>query len=66
ALHDPLAVGVVIDPSFVKKEKWSIKVVLEGEETGRTIAHSEGEPKIQVCTQVEADIFLNHFLGRLF
>jgi purine nucleosidase len=66
ALHDPLAVGVVIDPSFVKKEKWSIKVVLEGEETGRTIAHAEGEPKLQVCTQVEADNFLNHFLGRLF
>jgi purine nucleosidase len=66
ALHDPLAVGVVIDPSFVKKEKWSVKVVLEGEEMGRTVALSDGEPKIQVCTQVEADRFLNHFLDRLF
>jgi purine nucleosidase len=66
ALHDPLAVGVVIDPSFVKKEKWNVKVVLEGEEMGRTVALSEGEPKIQVCTQVEADRFLNHFLSRLF
>lgn len=66
ALHDPLAVGVVIDPSFVKKEKWNVKVVLEGEETGRTVALAEGEPKIQVCTQVEADRFLNHFLSRLF
>lgn len=66
ALHDPLAVGVVIDPSFVKKEKWSVKVVLEGEETGRTVALAEGEPKIQVCTYVEADMFLNHFLSRLF
>ena len=66
ALHDPLAVGVVIDPGFVKKEKWSVKVVLEGEETGRTVADSEGEQNIQVCTQVEADMFLNHLLGRLF
>ncbi|MEH7014596.1 nucleoside hydrolase [Neobacillus niacini] len=66
ALHDPLAVGVVIDPSFVEKEKWRVQVVLEGEETGRTIAYSDGEPKIQVCTQVEAEIFLKHFLGRLF
>lgn len=66
ALHDPLAVGVVIDPGFVKMEKWNVKVVIEGEEYGRTVAHSEGEHKIQVCTQVEADIFLNHFLGRLF
>jgi purine nucleosidase len=66
ALHDPLAVGVVIDPSFVKRENWNVKVVLNGEEVGRTIAHSEGELKIQVCTQVEADNFLNHFLCRLF
>lgn len=66
ALHDPLAVGVVIDPSFVKKEEWSVKVVLEGDEIGRTIAHAEGGPKIQVCTQVEAETFLNHFLGRMF
>ncbi|MFB3166715.1 nucleoside hydrolase [Neobacillus sp. 179-C4.2 HS] len=66
ALHDPLAVGVVIDPSLVKKETWNVKVVLEGEEMGRTVALSEGEPKIQVCTQVEADRFLNHFLNRLF
>ena len=66
ALHDPLAVGVVIDPSFVKKEEWSVKVVLEGDEIGRTIAHAEGGPKIQVCTQVEAETFLNHFLSRIF
>ena len=66
ALHDPLAVGVVIDPSFVKKEEWSVKVVLEGDEIGRTIAHAEGGPKIQVCTQVEAETFLNHFLARMF
>jgi purine nucleosidase len=66
ALHDPLAVGVVIDPSFVKRENWNVKVVLKGEDVGRTIAHSEGEPKIQVCTKVEAENFLNHFLGRLF
>jgi purine nucleosidase len=66
ALHDPLAVGVVIDPSFVKKETWNVKVVLEGKEMGRTVALAAGEPKIQVCTQVEADRFLNHFLDRLF
>lgn len=66
ALHDPLAVGVVIDPNFLKKEKWSVRVVLEGEEYGRTVAHSEGEHKIQVCTHVEAEPFLNHFLSRLF
>jgi purine nucleosidase len=66
ALHDPLAVGVVIDSSFVKKETWNVKVLLEGDEMGRTVALDEGEPKIQVCTQVESERFLNHFLERIF
>ncbi|MDN4608935.1 nucleoside hydrolase [Sporosarcina highlanderae] len=65
ALHDPLAVGVAIDPSFVRREEWNVKVVLEGEETGRTIASPEGELKVQVCTEVKADQFLKHFLGRI-
>ncbi|WNS75184.1 nucleoside hydrolase [Bacillus sp. DTU_2020_1000418_1_SI_GHA_SEK_038] len=64
-LHDPLAVGVAIDPSFVKTETMNVKVVLEGEEVGRTIGHPEGEPKIRVCTEVEADRFLEHFLSRV-
>lgn len=65
ALHDPLAVGVAIDPSLVETEKLNVKVTLEGEETGRTIGIPEGEPKIQVCTQVQADRFLEHFLERI-
>jgi inosine-uridine nucleoside N-ribohydrolase len=65
ALHDPLAVGVVIDPGFVKREEWHVKVVLEGEEYGRTVADSEGGPKIQVCTEVDEEKFLKHFLKRI-
>ncbi|MGE8207153.1 nucleoside hydrolase [Heyndrickxia sp. NPDC080065] len=65
ALHDPLAVGVVIDSSFVKTEMMNIKVVTEGEEVGRTIGHFEGEPKIRICTGVEAERFLEHFLSRV-
>ncbi|WP_430541089.1 nucleoside hydrolase [Sporosarcina thermotolerans] len=65
ALHDPLAVGVAIDPDFVKREEWNVKVVLDGEETGRTVASAEGEPKVQVCTEVKAEQFLDHFLGRI-
>ncbi|WP_339254752.1 nucleoside hydrolase [Sporosarcina sp. FSL W8-0480] len=64
-VYDPLAVGVAIDPEFVKKEEWNVKVVLEGDETGRTVASAEGEPKVQVCTEVKAEQFLNHFLRRL-
>ncbi|MHC0036654.1 nucleoside hydrolase [Pseudoneobacillus sp. C159] len=65
ALHDPLAVGVVIDPSFVKTEKLNVKVVLDGEEVGRTVGTLEGEPKVQVCTEVDAERFLAHFTSRI-
>ncbi|MEH7126525.1 MULTISPECIES: nucleoside hydrolase [unclassified Bacillus (in: firmicutes)] len=64
-LHDPLAVGVAIDSSFVKMETMNVKVILEGEEEGRTVGHLEGEPKIRVCTEVDADRFLEHFLSRV-
>ncbi|MGP7819356.1 nucleoside hydrolase [Niallia sp. 01092] len=65
ALHDPLAVGVAIDANFVTTEAMNVKVVLEGEELGRTVGSFEGEPKIHVCTKVEAARFLAHFLSRV-
>ncbi|MEF2966404.1 nucleoside hydrolase [Paenibacillus sp. M1] len=64
-LHDPLAVGVAVDPSLVKAEPMRVTVVTEGEETGRTVGTAEGEPKIRVCTAVDADRFLKHFLSRV-
>lgn len=63
ALHDPLAVGVVIDPSFVKMESIEVGVVTEGEEVGRTFEQSNGGPKIRVCTEVDADRFVEHFVN---
>ncbi|SEN01727.1 purine nucleosidase [Mesobacillus persicus] len=65
ALHDPLAVGVAIDSSFVSTEIFNVKVTTDGKEVGRTIGHLEGEPKIRVCTQIESDRFLDHFLSRI-
>ncbi|MEH7254930.1 nucleoside hydrolase [Neobacillus niacini] len=65
ALHDPLAVAVAIDSSFVTMESMNVTVVTEGEEVGRTVGNVEGEPKIRVCTEVEADRFLEHFLSRV-
>lgn len=63
ALHDPLAVGVVIDPSFVKMESIEVGVVTEGEEVGRTFEQSNGGSKIRVCTEVDADRFVEHFVN---
>ncbi len=64
-LHDPLAVGVVIDPSLVKKERLSIDVETEeGEFFGKTVEGS-GNLNIDVCFTVDAKGFLNLFISKL-
>ena len=64
-LHDPLAVGVVIDPTLVGKEKLFIDVVTqEGEHYGQISEVKEG-PKVEVCLGVDAKGFLELFLSRL-
>jgi purine nucleosidase len=64
-LHDPLAVGVVIDPDLVRKERLSIDVeTQEGEHWGH-ISETSGGSKIEVCLEVDAKRFLDLFLTRL-
>jgi purine nucleosidase len=64
-LHDPLAVGVVVDPQLIRKEKLSIDVeTQEGPYYGRTSETREG-PKIEVCLEVNANGFLELFLSGL-
>jgi purine nucleosidase len=64
-LHDPLAVGVVIDPTLVRKERLSIGVeIQEGEHYGKTSEAKEG-PEVEVCLGVNAKEFLDLFLSRL-
>lgn len=64
-LHDPLAVGVVIDPALARREKLSIDVeTQEGEYFGKTSEGKEG-PKVEVCLGVDANRFLGLFLSRL-
>lgn len=69
-LHDPLAVGVAIQPSLVKKKGCPLEV-----DTGRGpmrggmkelsgITHNLRP--VQVCVEVEADRFLSLFLERLY
>jgi len=70
-LHDPLAVGVAIDPSFVKMEEMKIYVETEGKVTsGVTLPFRHPKkikdpPNCKVCTEVEADRFLNFFFGNI-
>jgi purine nucleosidase len=64
-LHDPLAVGVVIDPALVTKEKLSICVETQEDESyGRTSEAKEG-PEIDVCLGVDSQRFLELFVSRL-
>jgi purine nucleosidase len=64
-LHDPLAVGVVIDPGLVKKERVAIHVeTREGEHYGQTVEVEEGM-KPDVCLRVDAERFLELFVSRL-
>ncbi len=64
-LHDPLAVGVAIDPTLVKTESLSLEVgIQEGEYFGRIIERTTG-PKINVCLEVDPTRFLELFISSL-
>jgi purine nucleosidase len=64
-LHDPLAVGVVIDPTLVRTEHLSLNVnTQEGEHYGQ-ITEVSGKSRIEVCLGVDSEKFLDLFLSRL-
>ena len=64
-LHDPLAVGVVIDPDLVKKQKLSITVKTKKGDYFGKIVEGLGDSNIDVCLKVNAKRFLQLFLSRL-
>jgi inosine-uridine nucleoside N-ribohydrolase len=64
-LHDPLAVGVVIDPALVRKKRLSIDIeTQENEHYGKT-SETKAGPSVEVCLEVNANKFLELFLSRL-
>lgn len=71
-LHDPLAIGVAINPGFVTTEAMQIYVETEGKVTaGMTVLHPTRDPakreapNVRVCTAVDAEGFLQFFLERV-
>jgi purine nucleosidase/pyrimidine-specific ribonucleoside hydrolase len=72
ALHDPLAVGAVIDPSLVRSEPLAIRVETESDLTrGLTLADRrpirpelKAPPNANVCLEVDAERFLRLFEER--
>lgn len=70
ALHDPLAVGVSIDPSFVSTISLFMKVVYqEGPYYGRTIGDNaklnDPNPNVKVAVNVDKERYLKAFMDRL-
>ena len=65
ALHDPLAVGVAIDKSFVTIKKERLSVELDGECVGRTSPNGQERPLVNVCAEVDERRFVEHFLSRI-
>lgn len=73
AMHDPLAVGLVIDPMIVRTTPLSIQVETTGElTTGMVVAdrrplhaNHKAPPNAQVALEVDASRFLELFISRL-
>jgi len=69
-LHDPLAVGVALDPSLVRQEGMALAVETRGALTsGMVVADlrrgSRAKPTGDVCVEVEAERFLRLFAERV-
>lgn len=69
ALHDPLAVGVSLDPSFVQTIALFMKVVYEGHNYGRTIGDNaklnDPNPNVKVAVNVDKERYLATFMDYL-
>ena len=69
ALHDPLAVGVSLDPSFVQTISLFMKVIYDGENYGRTIGNNaklnDAHPNVKVAVNVDKDRYLQTFMDYL-
>ena len=67
-LHDPLAVGMVFDPTFCETQPMRIEVETRSERlNGATVPAraDDAEPNAEVCVAVDARRFLDHFVTTL-
>ena len=69
ALHDPLAVGVPIDPTFVQTISLFMKVNYDEHNYGRTIGDNsrlnDPNPNVKVAVNVDKERYLKVFMERL-
>ncbi|WP_163971161.1 nucleoside hydrolase [Oceanobacillus halotolerans] len=70
ALHDPLTVGVVIDPTLVETETYYVDVETKGEISyGQTVCDFRNllgkEPNVEICLDVDHKRFIDLFIETL-
>lgn len=69
ALHDPLAVGVSLDPSFIQTISLFMKVIHDGADYGRTVANNTKlnlpNPNVKVAVNVDRQRYLRTFMDYL-
>lgn len=70
ALHDPLAVGVAIDPSLVQTISIPLTVITSGPTIGRTVGNAAltadpTKPRVKIAININPQIYLNRFMNRL-
>lgn len=69
AIHDPLAVGVAIDPSFVSTLALPMKVIISKHNYARTIGDktrlNESHPNVKVAINVDQERFVPIFMDHL-
>jgi purine nucleosidase len=69
ALHDPLAVGVALDPSFVQTIDMNMKVTSDENDYGRTIGDNarlnDPTTNVKVAVNVDKDRYLMVFMNYL-
>lgn len=69
ALHDPLAVGVSLDPSFVQTISLFMKVIYDEHNYGRTVGDktklNDPNPNVKVAVDVDKDRYLATFMDLL-
>jgi inosine-uridine nucleoside N-ribohydrolase len=62
-MHDPSAVVSIVRPDLFAVEREPLRVIVEGDETGRTVrAAGSNRRATSVCTQVEVDAVRDLFL----
>ena len=64
-LHDPLAVALMVDSTLCEMEELRIAVETRADYVQGLTVPIDGQPNTSVCVGVDAERFMDHFLGTL-